>query len=124
MTQFLRSEWIAVALLNAKKEILGEDVITVSELQQFLQFLQRYFNNEKLDIIIPCGLPDSDGFKVGNGIIVVPKHWDLLMLSDEFQQILFDSSLFISFFTEFENRKIERLKNFKGNAKKLTIESK
>lgn len=124
MTQFLRSEWVAVALAHAKKEILGEDVITISELQQFSQFLQKYFNNEKLDIVIPFGLPDSDGFKADNGIIVVPKSWDLLMLSDEIQKILFDSDLFINFFIELENKKLERLKNFKGKSKKFVYPNK
>lgn len=119
MTQFLRNEWVALALLNAKKEILGEDVVTISELQQFSQFLQKYFNNEKLDIVIPFGLPDSNGFKVDNGIIIIPKSWNLLMLPDDFQKTLFDSSLFINFFTELENKKLERLKKFKGKTKKI-----
>lgn len=116
---FLRKEWIAIALSNAKKEILDEDVVTISELQQFSQFLQNYFNNEKLDITIPFGLPDSDGFKVENGIIVVSKSWDLFMLPEDIQQILFDSNLFVNFFIELENKKIKKLTNFKGKTKKL-----
>lgn len=119
MTQFLRNEWVALALLNAKKEILGEDVVTISELQQFSQFLQKYFNNEKLDIVIPFGLPDSNGFKVDNGIIIIPKSWNLLMLPDDFQKPLFDSSLFINFFTELENKRLEKLQNAKGKTKKI-----
>lgn len=124
MTQFLRKEWIAVALSNAKNEILGEDVVTISELQQFSQFLQKYFNNEKLDIVIPFGLPDSDGFKVNNGIIVVPKSWNLSVLPDEIQKILFDSDLFIDFFIELENKKIGRLKGAKGKSKKFVYPNK
>lgn len=124
MTQFLRKEWIAVALSNAKNEILGEDVFTISELQQFSQFLQKYFNNEKLDIVIPFGLPDSDGFKVNNGIIVVPKSWNLSVLPDEIQKILFDSDLFIDFFIELENKKLDILTGAKGKRKKLVIDDK
>lgn len=124
MTQFLRKEWIAVALSNAKNEILGEDVVTISELQQFSQFLQKYFNNEKLDIVIPFGLPDSDGFKVNNGIIVVPKSWNLSVLPDEIQKILFDSDLFIDFFIELENKKLDILTGAKGKRKKLVIDDK
>lgn len=122
--KFLRKEWVAVALAHAKKEILGEDVITISELQQFSQFLQKYFNNEKLDIVIPFGLPDSNGFKADNGIIVVPKNWNLLMLSDEIQKILFDSDLFINFFIELENKKLDILTGAKGKRKKLVIDDK
>ncbi|MCI8778758.1 MAG: hypothetical protein HFI87_06385 [Bacilli bacterium] len=124
MTQFLRKEWIAVALSNAKNEILGEDVVTISELQQFSQFLQKYFNNEKLDIVIPFGLPDSDGFKVNNGIIVVPKSWNLSVLPDEIQKILFDSDLLIDFFIELENKKLDILTGAKGKRKKLVIDDK
>lgn len=124
MTQFLRKELVALALSNAKNEILGEDVVTMSELQQFSQFLQKYFNNNKLDITITFGLPDSDVFKVNNGIIVVSKSWNLLVLPDEIQKILFDSDLFIDFFIELENKKIERLKGSKGKSKKLVYPNK
>lgn len=119
MTNFLKKEWVAAALAQAKIELLGKSSVTVFELQQYSEFLQNEFNSKNLDIVITNELPNSNGFSIKDGIVVIPPYWDLYMLSDEVQQILFDSNLFISFFIELENKKIERLKDSKR--KKLSI---
>ncbi len=118
-TQFLRKEWIAVALASAKEEILGENFISVSELQRFSQFLQQKFNEEKIDAVVTSGLPDSQGFEIRNGIISVSRSWDIYMLSSDMQSILLDKQLFIDFFIALETEKINMLQNYKGNVKKI-----
>lgn len=116
---FLRKEWIAVALAQAKKKILGEDFVSILELNQFSKFLQTEFNNKKLNIIITRDLPNSEGFEIKDGIIVVPRTWNICLLSEDYQSILSNEQLFIDFFIAFENKKIERLKESKR--KKLSI---
>ena len=145
-TQFLRKEWIAVALASAKEEILGENFISVSDnfdlqnksqvtllvtneknkSEYQLQILKEgeeetltTFNEEKIDAVVTSGLPDSQGFEIRNGIISVSRSWDIYMLSSDMQSILLDKQLFIDFFIALETEKINMLQNYKGNVKKI-----
>ncbi len=118
-TNFLRKEWIAVALANAKRVIFREDFVSISELQQFSEFLQCSFNNSNLDIVITHDLPNSEGFIIQNDIVIVPKNWNIYMLPDEVKSVLLNENLFIKFFIDFENEKIERLNAAKQKKLKL-----
>ena len=104
--KFLRREWIAAALAGAKSKIFGEYFITISELQQFSEFVQREFEKRKLDITI-YGLIDNEDFVIKDGIIIVPESWDICMLSNNYKSILSDENLLINFFAELKNKKVD-----------------
>ena len=49
---FLSNDDIAIALIEAKYKILGENFITPTELSQFTTFIQHKFDENGLDVII------------------------------------------------------------------------
>ena len=44
-TIFIGEEYVALSLIKIKNQFLGENFITISELNQFEHFLQQEFNN-------------------------------------------------------------------------------
>lgn len=124
---FLSQEYVALALIKRKDKIFGESFATMSELNQFTNFMQRKFNEQELGIAIVHKL-DRDYFNVRNGIITVTDNCrdDLDMLPSKISNILTDGSLFLEFFMRLEKRRIEilerfQVENFKSCAKDKTL---
>ena len=70
---FLSNDDIAIALIESKYKILGENFITPTELSQFTTFIQHKFDENGLDVIIRAeGLSESD-FTIENGVIAKSK---------------------------------------------------
>ena len=110
---FLSQRYVALALIKRKYQIFGESFATMSELNQFTNFIQQKFNEQELGVAIIYNL-DRDYFNVRNGIITVTDKCrdDLDMLSSKISDILTDDSLFLDFFMNLEKRRIEILESF------------
>ena len=111
---FLSNDDIAIALIEAKYKILGENFITATELSQFTTFIQHKFDENGLDVIIRAeGLSESD-FTIENGVIAKSKECNNSLNCIPYYQllvILMDENLFLKFFTELEVEKLKRLES-------------
>ena len=111
---FLSNDDIAIALIEAKYKILGENFITPTELSQFTTFIQHKFDENGLDVIIRAeGLSESD-FTIENGVIAKANECNNSFNCIPYYQllvILMDENLFLQFFTELEVEKLKRLES-------------
>lgn len=120
-TRFLSKEYIAVALISSKNKIFHENFITMSELNQFEQFLQKEFDNNNLNIVITSDLLDSKSFNMSDGVITMSSNcsFNMHLLPIEILNILSDTNLIIDFFMKLEQEKIENLKKIRTATSKL-----
>lgn len=118
---FLSSEYVALALIQAKEQIFHEDFITMSEFIRFSYFLQQEFNNRKLAITVTSNSLSKEDFHIINSIIVKLDEccYNLNILPIEMLDVLCDTNLIVNFFTQMENEKIKTLETVKEKNKKL-----
>ena len=111
---FLSKDYVALALIKAKYNIFNENFATISELNQFQNFMQQEFNKRDLGIAIAYEVSRED-FNIRSGIITISDRCccDLDTLPTDILNILNDKSLIIEFFISLENKKIETLENIK-----------
>ena len=121
---FLAQGYIALSLIQTKKELFNEEFVTTSELSQFVQFMQMYFVKKRLAIAITSYLEEWD-FQIQNGIITITDtcsfdldrvliYHDLEWNSVDIGSILKNMNLIVSFFIQLENRKLSILEEYKN----------
>lgn len=114
---------MALALIEAKKKLCREKFITIGELYQFVNYLQKVLNKRDLGIVIAYNLSPFD-FNRTNEIIIASDTcaYNLKYLSKNIFNVLTDISIFIDFFISLEKEKLEELENkkMKLNLKAVT----
>lgn len=112
---FLGNEYVALALINAKKQFLNESFITSSELNQFKSFLQQEFNNRGLNIIIPSYSLSSKDFNIMGDVIMTSNDcaYNIASLPLNVLEVLYDYYLIIDFLLQLENDKLKKLEKKK-----------
>lgn len=120
--KFLSKEYLALALIEAKNNFFHENFVTTSELNQFENFIQQQFTNQKLDIIVYSNNLSKEDFNVVNGVIMLSDNcaYNLDMLSREIYNILTDVNLIVEFFMTLESEKLNKLENIQQKPKSYT----
>lgn len=120
-TIFIGEEYVALSLIKIKNQFLGENFITISELNQFEHFLQQEFNNNFLNILITSNGLNNEDFTIMGEVIMISNtcslNIDLLPIT--VLKILYNSDLIINFLQQLENEKIEKLEIKKKLVPKL-----
>lgn len=122
---FLSQGYVALALIKRKSQIFGENFATMSELNQFTNFIQKKFNEQELGIAIVHKL-DRNYYNVRDGIITVTDicRDDLDFLSSKISDILTNESLFLEFYMKLEKRRIKILEKFQMETSKTCTKDK
>ena len=120
--KFLSKEYLALALIEAKNNLFHENFATTAELNQFENFIQQQFTNQKLDIIVYSNNLSKEDFNVVNGVIMLSDNcaYNLDMLSREIYNILTDVNLIVEFFMTLESEKLNKLENIQQKPKSYT----
>lgn len=120
-TIFIEEEYVALSLIKIKNQFLGENFITISELNQFEHFLQQEFNNNFLNVLITSNGLNNEDFTIMGEVIMISNtcslNIDLLPIT--VLKILYNSDLIINFLQQLENEKIEKLEIKKKLVPKL-----
>lgn len=113
LSPFLSKEYVAIALIKTKYEIFNEAFITLSELNQFNQFVQQELNNQDLGIVITSNDLSRENFNITNGIVMPAEScWcNLDRLPANIYSILNDKNLVSNFLMKLEIEKLKTLKN-------------
>lgn len=115
-TKFLSKDMAAVTLINAKKDFFNDNFITISELNQFIYFLQQEFNGSKLDVIITSNDLNIEDFNMVGNIIMKSNDCSvsLALLPLNIQMVLSDKRVLAKFFLNLEKERFELInKKFK-----------
>lgn len=129
-SSFLSIGYLAMALVEKKSQIFGENFITISELNQFSYFMQKEFNNRDLGIAIVANNLNLD-FNIFGGVVMPSERccYNVDYVRNDILNILTNDNLILQFFTEIENRKLKTLENLQSNVckpcekeKKLSLE--
>ena len=120
--KILSKEYLALALIEAKNNLFHENFATTAELNQFENFIQQQFTNQKLDIIVYSNNLSKEDFNVVNGVIMLSDNcaYNLDMLSREIYNILTDVNLIVEFFMTLESEKLNKLENIQQKPKSYT----
>lgn len=120
--KILSKEYLALALIEAKNNLFHENFATTAELNQFENFIQQQFTNQKLDIIVYSNNLSKEDFSVVNGVIMLSNNcaYNLDMLSREIYNILTDVNLIVEFFMTLESEKLNKLENIQQKPKSYT----
>ena len=120
-TIFLLKEYAALSLIKSKNYFFCENFITISELNQFVHFLQQEFNNRNLNVVITSNTLSIDDFTVMGEVIMVSNNccFNLDLLPIDVSKILYDSNLIGNFLQHLENEKLETLEIKKKVVPKL-----
>ena len=120
--KILSKEYLALALIEAKNNLFHENFATTAELNQFENFIQQQFTNQKLDIIVYSNNLSKEDFNVVNGVIMLSNNcaYNLDMLSREIYNILTDVNLIVEFFMTLESEKLNKLENIQQKPKSYT----
>lgn len=120
--KILSKEYLALALIEAKNNLFHENFATIAELNQFENFIQQQFTNQKLDIIVYSNNLSKEDFSVVNGVIMLSNNcaYNLDMLSREIYNILTDVNLIVEFFMTLESEKLNKLENIQQKPKSYT----
>lgn len=126
LSLMLSKEYLVMALIKAKYKIFSESFITVSELVQFIHFMQKELNNRELSVVITSSNLSREDFNiVGNVIIPSEKCcFDVDRLHDDIKNILNDEKLILQFFIELESRKLKTLEILQTKTSKPCTENK
>lgn len=113
LSPFLSKEYVAIALIKTKYEIFNEAFITLSELNQFNQFVQQELNNQDLGIVITSNDLSRENFNITNGIVMPTEGcWcNLDRLPANIYSILSDKNLVSNFLMKLEIEKLKTLEN-------------
>lgn len=115
-TKFLSNDIVAVVLINAKKNFFDDDFITISELNQFMYFLQQEFNENELDVVLVSNGLNMEDFKMVGNIIMKSNDCSvsLALLPLNIQMVLSDKRVLAKFFLNLEKERFELInKKFK-----------
>lgn len=106
----ISQEFVALELIIVKSEFFGENFATMSELNQFTEYMQQKFNEQELGVVIEYKLSMLN-FNIRDEIITITDECCLSinMLPDDIINILTNKSLILSFLIDTEKNKIKML---------------
>jgi len=119
-TRFLTNKYLLLQLINYKTRFLGENYVTISELNRFNNYLQNEFNNKNLNVVISNELNNED-FLIYNGIIESKNSINLDFLPTDILNIISDNNLITNFLIELEKEKIVKLEEVKTLSKQYKL---
>ncbi len=113
LSPFLSKEYVAIAIIKTKYEIFNEEFITLSELNQFNQFVQQELNNQDLGIVITSNDLSRENFNITNSIVMSTEScWcSLDKPPANIYSILNDTNLVSNFLMKLEIEKLKTLEN-------------
>lgn len=113
--KYISRDYVALALIMAKRQVLYENYITIEELNEFERYLQNIFNEKGLNILVLFNSLNKNDFIVCNDVILKSDDCSI-NFSDapiEFISIFYDKNLFIDFYIRFEENKLANLNELK-----------
>lgn len=113
--KYISRDYVALALIMAKRQVLYENYITIEELNEFERYLQNIFNEKGLNILVLFNSLNKNDFIIYNDVILKSDDCSI-NFSDapiELISIFYDTNLFIDFYIRFEENKLANLNELK-----------
>lgn len=113
--KYICRDYVALALIIAKRQVLYENFITIEELNEFERYLQNIFNEKGLNILVLFNTLNKNDFIIYNDVILKSDDCSI-NFSDapiELISIFYDTNLFIDFYIRFEENKLANLNELK-----------
>ena len=113
--KYISRDYVALALIMAKRQVLYENFITIEELNEFERYLQNIFNEKGLNILVLFNSLNKNDFIVCNDVILKSDDCSI-NFSDapiELISIFYDTNLFIDFYIRYEENKLANLNELK-----------
>lgn len=113
--KYISRDYVALALIMAKRQVLYENYITIEELNEFERYLQNIFNEKGLNIIVLFNSLNKNDFIIYNDVILKSDDCSI-NFSDapiELISIFYDTNLFIDFYIRYEENKLANLNELK-----------
>lgn len=113
--KYISRDYVALALIMAKRQVLYENYITIEELNEFERYLQNIFNEKGLNILVLFNSLNKNDFIIYNDVILKSEDCSI-NFSDapiELIYIFYDTNLFIDFYIRFEENKLANLHELK-----------
>ena len=113
--KYISRDYVALALIMAKRQVLYENFITIEELNEFERYLQNIFNEKGLNILVLFNTLNKNDFIVCNDVILKSDDCSI-NFSDapiELISIFYDTNLFIDFYIRFEENILSNLHELK-----------
>ena len=113
--KYISRDYVALALIMAKRQVLYENYITIEELNEFERYLQNIFNEKGLNILVLFNSLNKNDFIVCNDVILKSDDCSI-NFSDapiELISIFYDTNLFIDFYIRFEENILSNLHELK-----------
>ena len=113
--KYISRDYVALALIIAKRQVLYENFITIEELNEFERYLQNIFNEKGLNILVLFNSLNKNDFIVCNDVILKSDDCSI-NFSDapiELISIFYDTNLFIDFYIRFEENILSNLHELK-----------
>lgn len=113
MMSLLQKEYIVLALITFKNAYFNENFVTLRELNMFVSFMQQYFINQKIDIVVTSNNLSREDFSIIDNVIKLSDNcaYSLERLPKDIFSILTDLNLIAEFFMILEKEKLEKLEN-------------
>ena len=113
--KYISRDYVAPALIMAKRQVLYENYITIEELNEFERYLQNIFNEKGLNILVLFNTLNRNDFIVYNDVILKSDDCSINFTDApiELISILYDTNLFIDFYIRFEENKLANLNELK-----------
>ena len=113
--KYISRDYVALALIMAKRQVLYENFITFDELNEFERYLQNIFNQKGLNILVLFNTLNKNDFIVCNDVILKSNYCSI-NFSDapiELISIFCDTDIFIDFYIRYEEIKLANLNELK-----------
>ena len=113
--KYISRDYVALALIIAKRQVLYENYITIEELNEFERYLQNIFNEKGLNIIVLFNSLNKNDFIIYNDVILKSDDCSI-NFSDvpiELISIFYDTDIFIDFYIRYEENKLANLHELK-----------
>ena len=113
--KYISRDYVALALIMAKRQVLYENFITIEELNEFERYLQNIFNEKGLNILVLFNSLNKNDFIIYNDVILKSDDCSI-NFSDapiELISIFYDTNLFIDFYIRFEENILSNLHELK-----------
>lgn len=113
--KYISRDYVALALIMAKRQVLYENFITFEELNEFERYLQNTFNEKGLNVLVLFNTLNKNDFIVCNDVILKSDDCSI-NFSDapiELISIFYDTNLFIDFYIKFEENRLTNLNELK-----------
>ena len=68
--KYISRDYVALALIIAKRQVLYENFITIEELNEFERYLQNIFNEKGLNILVLFNTLNKNDFIIYNDVIL------------------------------------------------------